>query len=82
MAGMVPEEEAKQQVRAMGKMLAALYSHFAREIVVELGEEKGEELILKAVRAYPLAGRAALLRAGVQGKEKLRGGASQWMLQV
>lgn len=48
----IAREEAVQQVRQMGRMLAALYYHFSREIIKELGEEKGRCLIEKAVWNY------------------------------
>ncbi len=48
----ITREEAVSQVRQMGRMLAAIYYHFSREIIAELGEEKGEQLIRRAVWNY------------------------------
>jgi len=44
--------ECSKQVRRMGNLFGLLYYHFAKTLVNELGEEKGKELILKAVHSY------------------------------
>jgi len=48
----VPQEEAKEQVRKVSARLGLLHIAFARTLVNELGEEKGKELILKAIKYY------------------------------
>ncbi len=45
-------EEAKEQVRKVCARLGLLHIAFARTLVDELGEKKGKELILKAIKAY------------------------------
>ena len=45
-------EEAKEQVRKVCVRLALLHISFAKTLVNELGEKKGEELILKAIKDY------------------------------
>ena len=49
---MVPLEEAKEQVGRVCRRLGLLHLAFARTLVDELGEEKGRQLILKAIKAY------------------------------
>ncbi|MBI2287526.1 MAG: L-2-amino-thiazoline-4-carboxylic acid hydrolase [Chloroflexi bacterium] len=48
----VPLEEAKEQVRKVCARLGLLHIAFARTLVNELGEKKGKELILKAIKDY------------------------------
>ncbi len=48
----VPLEEAKEQVRKVCARLGLLHIAFARTLVNELGEEKGKELVLKAIKDY------------------------------
>lgn len=48
----IKREEAELQVRQMGKMVASLFYHMAREILSELGEERGTELVGRAIKAY------------------------------
>lgn len=49
---MVTLDEAKEQVRRVCARLAILHLSFAKTLVEELGEEKGSELILKAIKNY------------------------------
>ncbi len=48
----VPLEEAKEQVRKVCVRLALLHLSFAKTLVDELGEEKGRQLILQAIKDY------------------------------
>lgn len=52
MAEMISKEQVVQDVRLMAKRTALLYQHFAKTIIEELGEEKGKELITKAIWSY------------------------------
>ena len=45
-------EEAKEQVRKVCVRLGLLHLSFAKTLVNELGERKGKELILKAIKDY------------------------------
>ena len=45
-------EEAKRQVELTSQRIGLLHLSFARAIVDELGDEKGKELILKAIKDY------------------------------
>lgn len=45
-------DDAKEQVRRVCARLALLHLSFARTIMNELGEEKGNDLILKAIKEY------------------------------
>ena len=45
-------EEAKEQVRKVCVRLGLLHLSFAKTLVNELGEKKGKELILKAIKDY------------------------------
>ena len=49
---MVSLEKAKRQVAMVCERLALLHLAFARTMVDELGEEKGRELVLKAIKKY------------------------------
>lgn len=49
---MVSVAEATEQVRILARRLALMYLHFAEAIIEELGEEKGRELISRAVWRY------------------------------
>ncbi|MBC9784818.1 L-2-amino-thiazoline-4-carboxylic acid hydrolase [Heliobacterium chlorum] len=51
-APVVPVEVAKEQVRQMGMMMASLYRHLAQSIVDEIGEERGKEVISRAIENY------------------------------
>ena len=59
----VPLEEAKEQVRKVCVRLGLLHLSFARTLVEELGEKKGKEMIIKAIKEY---GR----RVGERAKKK------------
>ncbi len=48
-------ENAKEQVRKVCVRLGLLHMAFARTLVDELGEEKGKELILSAIKNYGVA---------------------------
>jgi hypothetical protein len=48
----VPIEDAKEQVRKVCARLALLHISFSKVLVEELGEEKGTDLILKAIKKY------------------------------
>ncbi|MBW2308679.1 MAG: L-2-amino-thiazoline-4-carboxylic acid hydrolase [Deltaproteobacteria bacterium] len=45
-------DEAKQLIEMTSRRIALLHLSFARTLVDELGEEKGKELILKAIKDY------------------------------
>jgi hypothetical protein len=63
-------DEAKEQVRRVCARLALLHLSFARTIVGELGEEKGKELIVKAIKDYGRRiGEDARKAAALQGKD-------------
>ena len=49
---MIPETEARDQVRQAVRMMAALYYHMGNNIIGALGEEEGRKLIAKAVAEY------------------------------
>jgi hypothetical protein len=49
---MVPLDEAKRQVEITSERLALLHLAFARTIVDELGDEKGKQLVLRAIKDY------------------------------
>ena len=48
----VPVDEARDAVQNMSRRVALLHLSFARTLVDELGEEKGRELIKKAIWDY------------------------------
>jgi len=45
-------EDASIQIKKLCKRLALLHLSFSKEIIRELGNEKGKELILKAIKKY------------------------------
>lgn len=45
-------EEAKEQVRRVCRRLALLHLSFAKTLVEELGEKKGQQMVLKAIKDY------------------------------
>ena len=45
-------DEAKEQVKKVCKRLGLLHIAFAKTLVEELGEKKGRQLILKAIKEY------------------------------
>lgn len=49
---MISRELADQDVVLTARRLALLYYHFSKALIEELGEEKGKELILKAIKNY------------------------------
>ena len=60
----VSREDAEEQVRKVCVRLGLLHLAFARTLVDELGEKKGKELILKAIKDYGI-------RIGERGKNKV-----------
>lgn len=65
---MITKEEALRQIRLSLQRAALLYHYFAETLVNDLGEERGKELIRKAVDAYGAhIGKDARLKA--EGKE-------------
>ena len=64
----VPLEEAEEQVRRVCVRLGLLHLSFARTLVKELGEEKGKELIIRAIKEYGRKiGEGAKKKAAVEG---------------
>jgi nitrate reductase cytochrome c-type subunit len=49
---MVSKEVASRQVLSMVNRLALLHHAFTKTLIAELGEKKGKEVILKAIRVY------------------------------
>ncbi len=49
---MIGKEEATRQVLSMVRRLALLHHSFAKTLVRELGEERGKEIIRKAIQFY------------------------------
>jgi len=48
----IPFEEAKRQVELTSQRIGLLHLSYARTLVEELGEEKGKQLIMKAIKDY------------------------------
>ncbi len=48
----IPFKEAKRAVELTARRLGLLHLSFARTLVNELGEKKGKELIMKAIKDY------------------------------
>jgi len=48
----IPLDEAKQLIALTSRRIALLHLAFAKTLVDELGEKKGKELILKAIKYY------------------------------
>lgn len=48
----VDMEEAKEQVRKVCRRLALLHLSYAKTIINELGDRKGKQLVLKAIKDY------------------------------
>ena len=66
----VPLEEAREQVRKVCARLGLLHISFARTLIDELGEKKGKELILKAIKDYGIrVGEEARANAKAQGTD-------------
>ena len=51
----VPLKEAAEQVARVCRRLAMLHLAFAKTLVAEFGEEKGKQLILKAIKQYGIS---------------------------
>lgn len=49
---MIPLDEAKRAVGSASRRIALLHLSYARTLIEELGEEKGMELIAKAIKDY------------------------------
>lgn len=49
---MIPLDEAKREVEITSRRIALLHLSYAKTLVEELGEEKGRELIAKAIKDY------------------------------
>jgi len=61
-------EDAKEQVGRASRRLGLLHLSFARTLVNELGEKKGKELVLKAIRDYATrVGEEVKANAAAQG---------------
>ena len=64
----ISKEEALRQIRLALRRGALLYHYFAKTLVEELGEERGTELIRKAIDAYGAhIGKDARRRADEKG---------------
>lgn len=69
----VPLEEAREQVRKVSARLGLLHIAFAKTLVDELGEKKGKELILKAIKDYGVRiGEEARAAAAAKGLDNAR----------
>jgi len=65
---MVTLEEAEEQVRKVCIRLALLHISYARTLVNELGDKKGKQLVLKAIKDYGTrTGEKAKAVAAAQG---------------
>lgn len=61
-------EKAKEQVRRVCVRLGLLHLSFAKTLVEELGEKKGKQLVLKAIKAYGIRiGEEAKANVAAQG---------------
>lgn len=61
---------AKEQVEKVSKRIALLHLAYAKTIIAELGEEKGEKLVLKAIKNYGrIVGYGVKERVNKQGLE-------------
>lgn len=61
--------EAAEEVKKVCKRLAMLHLAYAKTLVEELGEEKGIELVLKAIKQYGISiGEEAKARANALGR--------------
>lgn len=66
----VDRDDALEQVRRVCVRLALLHLSFARTLVNEFGEERGRDLVLKAIKDYGIRiGSKAKAEAAVQGLE-------------
>ena len=63
----ISKEEASRQVVLMAKRCAILYETFAETIMAELGEEKGAEVVARAIKAYGTKS-GSMVRKGVEEK--------------
>ena len=66
--GMVSLEDAKDQVRRACERLALLHYSFARALVDELGDEKGKQIAMNAIKLY-----ASLIGEGVRERVRAQG---------
>jgi len=68
--GMVTLDDAKEQVRKVCERLALLHFSYAKTLQRELGEKKGKELVLKAIKHYGMTiGQKVKAKAVSQGLE-------------
>jgi len=81
----VPLEEAKQQVRIALTRTALLHLAFSKTLVEELGEQRGKELVLRAIMEYGKRvgdrvkrGLPDLPKYGIFEREKLGGTGNKW----
>jgi len=47
-------DEAEEQIRRLGRLFGLLFYHFSDLLVEELGEQRGRELVKKAVKQFGL----------------------------
>ncbi|MEM2896313.1 MAG: L-2-amino-thiazoline-4-carboxylic acid hydrolase [Candidatus Bathyarchaeia archaeon] len=50
--GSISLEEAKRAVESVSRRIALLHLSYAKTLIMELGEERGNELITKAIKDY------------------------------
>jgi len=65
---MVPLEEAKEQVRRVCTRLGLLHYAFARTLIDELGDEKGKQIAMNAIKLY-----STIIGKGVREKVAAKG---------
>jgi predicted hydrocarbon binding protein len=78
-------EEAKQQVRIAMTRTALLHLAFSRTLIEEFGEQRGKELVLRAIMEYGRRvgervkrGLPDLPKYGVIGREESDGSGDKW----
>ncbi|MFC2099965.1 L-2-amino-thiazoline-4-carboxylic acid hydrolase [Candidatus Bipolaricaulota bacterium] len=79
---LIPLEEAEHEVMLTSRRIALLHLAFAKTLVAEFGEERGMELIVKAIKAYGTRvgeeAREAVLAQGLElTPENFSGGAAR-----
>jgi len=62
----IPTDDAKRAIESASRRIALLHLSYAKTLIKELGEEKGRELIAKAVKDYGT-------RIGEKTREEVRG---------
>ncbi len=69
---MVTLEEAREQVRKVCRRLGLLHLAYAKTIIDEVGEEKGTQLVLEAIKNYALiVGEEVKKKVKAQGLENV-----------